>query len=134
MNPIVLDASLTVALLLGDEVEPDTTASIADIEVSDAFVPQLWHSEIRNALLIAERRGRISAVQANDRLRYLNTLPIRTDHQPDFDVAMELAREHRLTFYDAIYLELAIRRGARLATLDNALARAADDKGVLVTN
>ena len=128
LNTIVLDASLTVALLLDDEIEPNTTASLADMEESDAIVPQLWHSEIRNALLIAERRGRISPSQVTQRLLYLGTLPIRTDQEPDFDAAMELARDHRLTFYDALYLELAIRRNAQLATLDKALARAAENE------
>ena len=130
MNPIVLDASFIVALLIGDEVEPNITASLADIEEADAIVPQLWHSEIRNALLIAERRARISPDQITQRLLYLSTLPIRTDHEPDFDVAMTLARDHNLTFYDALYLELAVRRNAQLATLDVSLARAATAEGL----
>ena len=93
-------------------------------------MPQLWHSEIRNALLIAERRGRILRDQTVNRLSYLSTLTIRTDQEPDFDVAMNLARTHNLTFYDALYLELAIRRDAQLATLDSALARAAANEGL----
>ena len=130
LNAIVLDASLTVALLLDDELEPNATASLADIEETDAIVPQLWHSEIRNALLIAERRGRISSNQVTQRLLYLSTLPIRTDQDPDFDAAIALARTHNLTFYDALYLELAKRRNAQLATLDTALARAAEHEGL----
>ena len=130
MSAIVLDASLIVALLLEDEVGPDTTASLVEIEDSDAIVPQLWHSEIRNALLIAERRGRILRDQTANRLSYLSTLTIRTDQDPDFDAAMNLARTHNLTFYDALYLELAIRRDAQLATLDSALARAAANEGL----
>ena len=125
-----MDASLIVALLIGDEVETNTSASLEDIEESDAIVPQLWHSEIRNALLTAERRSRISSSEVTQRLLYLSTLPIRTDHEPDFDVAMTLAREHNLTFYDALYLELAIRRNAQLATLDSALSRAATAEGL----
>ena len=130
LKAIVLDASLTVALLLEDELETNTTASLADIEESEAIVPQLWHSEIRNALLIAERRGRISSNQVTQRLLYLSTLPIRTDQDPDLDVAINLARKHNLTFYDALYLELAQRRNAKLATLDNALTRSAESEGV----
>ncbi|MXZ02503.1 MAG: type II toxin-antitoxin system VapC family toxin [Chloroflexi bacterium] len=130
MSSIVLDASLIVALLIGDEVEPDTTASLADIEESDAIVPQLWHSEIRNALLIAERRARITSNQISQRLLYLSTLPIHTDQEPNLDVAMTLARTHNLTFYNALYLELAIRRNAQLANLDVSLARAATAEGL----
>ena len=130
LKAIVLDASLTVALLLEDELETNTTASLADIEESEAIVPQLWHSEIRNALLIAERRGRISSNQVTQRLLYLSTLPIRTDQDPDLDVAINLARKHNLTFYDAFYLELAQRRNAQLATLDNALTRSAESEAV----
>lgn len=133
MNPIVLDASLTVALLLGEEVEQNSAASLENIEETDAIVPQLWHAEIRNALLIAERRGRISSNHVTQRLQYLDTLPIRTDQEPDFDAAITLARTHNLTFYDALYLELAKRRDAVLATLDNALAQAAFNEGLALT-
>ena len=57
-------------------------------------------------------------------------LPIRTDMEPDLDIAFALAERHGLSFYDAIYLELAKRYTAALATLDKALARAAADEGL----
>ena len=128
----MVDASVATAWLLEDEDEPDAIAPLGALAEQEVFVPQLWHAEIRNALLAAERRGRITPDQVADRLTHLNTLPIHTDQEPNFDAAMGLARDHRLTFYDAMYLELAIRRNARLATLDNALTRAATNEGISV--
>ena len=127
---MVLDASVAVAWLLDDEDEPVAIVPLGTLEEQEALVPQLWHLEIRNALLAAERRGRIDSDQMAVRLGDLKTLPIRTDQEPDLDAAMGLARDHRLTFYDAMYLELAIRRDAQLATLDAALARAAAEEGL----
>ena len=90
-----------------------------------ALVPQLWHLEVRNALVSAERRGRITARGLNDRLRALRRLPVTTDAAPDLDAVVALARSHRLSIYDAVYLELARRHRAALATLDAGLAHAA---------
>ena len=64
------------------------------------------------------------------RLDALNGLPIRTDEEPDFREALGLAKRHGLSFYDALYLELAERRRAELATLDRALGRVAAAEGV----
>ncbi len=94
------------------------------------LAPQLWHFEVRNSLLMAERRGRLSAGEVKGRLDALRSLPIRTDEEPDLQSALELARTHRLSFYDALYLELAKRESAELATLDGALGRAAIAEGV----
>ena len=63
--------------------------------------------------------------EVDERLRRLGELPIRTDMEPDFRVAFTLGRTHGLSMYDAVYLELAQRSGVPLATLDQALARAA---------
>ena len=130
---MVIDASVTAAWLLEDENEPEADRSFDALDYQEAFVPQLWHFETRNALLVAERRGRIQLDELPERLSFLNSLPIQTDYQPNFDAAMQLARTHRLTFYDALYLELAKRRNAQLATLDNSLATAAANEGVLMT-
>ena len=95
-----------------------------------AVVPHLWHMETRNTLLIAERRGRLSGGGIEERLDALKGLPIRTDERPDLQSAFDLARAHALSFYDAVYLELAKREGAGLATLDGALGQAAVAEGV----
>ena len=126
----VLDASFTTAWLLPDESNQRVNALMARFEIEGGLVTQHWHFEVRNALLMAERRGRIAAGTIGMRLSRLNRLSLNTDQSPNLEVALELARRHLLTFYDALYLELSLRRGAQLATLDNALGRAAAAEGV----
>ncbi len=130
MSVLILDASVAAAWLFSDETEPRADAALARLAEEGAFVPRLWHLEIRNVLLVAERRGRISAEHALELLDALSELPIRTDTTPDLAVAFALARAHGLSFYDAVYLELAQRRDGTLATLDAALARAATAAGL----
>lgn len=95
-----------------------------------ALVPQLWHLEVRNALLAAERRGRINVDEVEERLRFLLELPVKTDTEPNLKAVFALARARHLSLYDALYLELAIRCECALATLDAALARAAVAEGI----
>ena len=130
MNAFVLDASVAITWLLDDEENPAADAARLRIVDGGAFVPQVWHLEVRNALLVAERRGRLTVASAVERLRSLRELPIYTDAEPDFEAAFELARGHRLAIYDAVYLELARRRNEALATLDAALVRAAAAEGL----
>ena len=121
---------MTTSWLLDDEVDPGA-AIVADLVRQDtAFVPQLWHLEVRNALLVALRRGRIDNNQFHLRIRSLSELLVSTDSEPDFSSALDLAVSHNLSFYDAIYLELAHRRQAGLATLDDRLRRAASAEGL----
>ena len=129
---MVIDASVTAAWLFDDEDDPYPQIPLSALNEQRALVPQLWHFETRNALLTAERRGRIRPDQLPQRMSFLNTIPVSTDYEPNFDAAMQLARTHRLTFYDALYLELAKRRNAQLATLDKSLASAASNEGVLM--
>ncbi len=92
-------------------------------------MPGLWHLEIGNVLLQAERRGRITTSQISTRLELIASLPITTDAETDnraFREILTLARTQSLTTYDAAYLELAIRMGIPLATQDKALVRAAN--------
>ena len=134
MSAFVLDASVAIAWLLDDEENPLADAARWRIVDGGAFVPQVWHLEVRNALLVAERRRRISEEGATERLRSLKELPIYTDTEPDLETTFELARRHHLAIYDAVYLELARRRNEALATLDSALVRAAATEGLpLVT-
>ncbi len=77
-------------------------------------------------MLVAERRDRLSADEVDQRLHALAALPVQTDDEPRLDVALALSRAHGLSIYDALYLELAQRHTVALATLDAALARAAE--------
>ena len=130
MSGLVVDASVVVAWLFDDEDEPRADRVLERLEGDGALAPQLWHLETRNSLLVAERRGRLSAGGVKERLDALKGLPIRTDEEPDLQSAFDLARAHGLSFYDALYLELAKRESAELATLDGALGRAAVAEGV----
>ena len=89
-----------------------------------AWPPWLWWAEIRNVFIVAERHGRMKATETTAALAELQALGIRLDHAPDSATTQRLARTHRLTMYDALYLELAIREGRPLATLDRRLAMA----------
>ncbi len=130
MSLLVVDDSVAIAWLFDDEDEPRANEALERLKEDGATVPQLWHLEVRNSLLTAERRGRISWGEVNVRLDALKGLPIQTDEEPDFREALGLARRHGLSFYDALYLELAKRRRAELATLDRVLGRVAASEGV----
>ena len=128
----VLDASVAACWLLDDEDDADANAAIERLGQEDALVPQLWHIEIRNCLLVARRRRRLSGDDLGERLRALAGLPVRTDADFDPDSSFALADRHGLSLYDALYLNLAQRRGIPLATLDKTLRGAAIAKGVVV--
>ncbi len=125
MNTLALDTSVAAAWVLDDENEPYAIAAFSSPMVDGRLVPQFWHVEVRNVLLTAERRNRLSSVRAGQQDAALGALPIDTDNDTDLDSTYELAKTHRLSIYDAVYLELARRRNVMLATLDNALRRAA---------
>ena len=134
MTNVVLDASVTASWLLEDEVDSEASGSLTLARRDGALVPQLWHYEVRNALLIAQRRGRLREDEVIERLESLGHLPILTDQEPDLRAAMELANGHGLSFYDSMYLELALRRQLPLATFDRRLARAARAEGLDVVD
>jgi predicted nucleic acid-binding protein len=91
----------------------------------EAVVPAVWWFEVRNLLLTGERVGRMHPAGTAEFLADLERLSIRIDRAPVSDAVLALARGHRLTIYDAAYLELARRIGVPLATLDQQLAHAA---------
>lgn len=95
------------------------------VRVDEAVVPSLWWFEVRNGLVIGERRGRLTERHPARFLRDISRLAVRVDRAPDETVVLTLARRHRLTVYDAAYLELALRESGTLATLDTALSNAA---------
>ena len=131
MPRFVLDASVATAWLLDDEDEALSNTALARLETEEALVPQLWHVEVRSALLGAERRGRIRSDEVDERLRSLGDLPVRTDNDPHFGAVLALARTHGLSMYDAMYLELAQRLDAPLVTLDKALAHTSHAAGLM---
>lgn len=128
--PFVVDASVAATWLLPDEGHGVAEAAYSRLLTDDALVPSLWWFEMRNIFVSNERRGRIGNEQTARALALLGGLPIQLDYTPDSAVILALARKHRLTAYDSAYLELAIRETIPMATLDDALARAAVAEGV----
>ena len=132
MTPIVIDCSVLLAWTLADEDEDAATEAIRRTIETGAVVPQIWWYELRNALLMNERRGRIAPQQIANTLADIMALGIEVDSEHDETGIFALARRHSLTVYDAAYLEVAFRRSLPLATLDRRLAEAAAAEGVTV--
>lgn len=132
---LVVDASIALTWCFEDEVTVQTEAIATRVDTEGAIVPALWRLEVVNALLIAERRGRIVSSDMRQRLALLAKLPIMVDAETDehaWNDTLMLAAAAGLTAYDAAYLELAMRQGGELATLDRELARAARRLGLSV--
>ncbi|SUS07452.1 conserved hypothetical protein [Candidatus Defluviicoccus seviourii] len=133
MSGLVLDCSVAVSWCFEDEATPETDAILERVRDEGAIVPALWHLELGNVLIQAERRGRLAAADTTQRLELISALPISADDDsPDraLRVVLTLARAQGLTTYDAAYLELAMRKGLPLASKDKALLEAAERCGV----
>lgn len=128
--PFVLDASVTASWCFPDEHSAVADAAMDRVLDDEAIAPALWAIELRNILLVNERRKRIEPDDAEAFLRDLSRLPIRIRRDTDERALLDLARKHRLTAYDATYLDLAVRTGADVATLDRSLANAVRAEGL----
>ena len=129
----VVDCSVAMAWLFSDEATPKTAALLNRLATETALVPSWWFIEITNVLAMAESKGRITPTQSDAFVADLGKLGIeRDDEAPDraFTSLLALCRRHRLTSYDAIYLDLAVRRNLPLATLDEDLRKSAKKLGV----
>ena len=129
----VMDCSIAMAWLFHDEATPKTTALLNRLATETALVPQWWFIEITNVLAMAERKSRITSRESDAFIADLSKLGIERDNEaPDraFTHLLALCRTHRLTSYDAIYLDLAARRSLPLATLDEDLRKAAKKLGM----
>ncbi len=122
---VVLDSSIVGCWCFPDEASSVADAALLAVSADEAVVPAVWWFEVRNLLLTGERVGRMHPAGTAEFLADLERLSIRIDRAPVSDAVLALAREHRLTVYDAAYLELALRADVPLATLDQQLAAAA---------
>lgn len=130
----VLDASVSLAWCFEDTTDPVVDYAI-DVLVGggEAVVPALWRLELANVLVVAERRKRLTEADTVKFLDLLDGLPIYVVPDAGSTAAfITLARAHGLTAYDAVYLDVALRTGLPLATLDHRLADAARAAGVMV--
>jgi predicted nucleic acid-binding protein len=129
----VVDCSIAMAWLFHDEATSKTAVLLNRLATETALVPTWWFIEITNVLTMAERNGRITPTHSDAFIADLSKLGIeRDDEAADraFTHLLALCRTHRLTSYDAIYLDLAIRRSLPLATLDEDLRKTAKKLGV----
>ncbi len=132
---LVLDTSATLAWVYLDETSLPIREVFDWVNESGAWVPSLWRLEIANVLEMGVRRSRHDAGFRDATLSDLALLPIHLDpdtNEHAWGATVHLAVQHRLTVYDAAYLELALRRGLPLATLDQELRAAAESEKVKV--
>ena len=126
----VLDASVTAARGFADERSELENRALERLDWDSAVVPAMGWYEIPNVMVIGERRGRICAKAAAEFPDELEALPINIDGVRRTRPAWNLAKRHRLTIYDASYLEIVIRQTLPIATLDRALIAAAQAESV----
>ena len=123
--PFVLDASVVITWVMSDEHHPMADLAFQKIQTDSAVVPAIWWYEVRNTLIVNERRGRISS---NDSARFLSDLlgfDIEVRPPENSHGTIDLARKYNLSIYDAAYLALASEQNLPIATLDEALRVAA---------
>ena len=130
---MVVDSSVALTWCFEDEQTAASLALLEQIVENGAVAPSLWPLEVLNALIMAERRKRVDAAQRQRLTGFLRDLPIVLDDETAaqaWSATVQMAERHRLTVYDAAYLELAQRRGLPLASLDQELRAAAEVAGV----
>jgi predicted nucleic acid-binding protein len=130
---LVIDASITLAWVYSDENTRAIEGVLRLVTEKGAWVPALWRLEVANILETGVRRGRTTAAERDAILSDLALLPITVDPETDkhaWGPTLRLSIRHRLTSYDAAYLELAQRRRLPLATLDRELQIAARGEDV----
>jgi len=133
LSGIVVDASVALAWCFPDEASEYADTVLVALEGRPVLVPAVWALEVTNALVVAERRKRVSQPEVR---RFVELLDGLTINEVSLAVAanvsniLPLAREYGLSAYDASYLGVAIRHGAPLATLDSGLEKAGRSAGV----
>ena len=130
---LVLDSSVTLAWIYADETTEAIRGVFEHLAEHGAWVPSLWRLEVGNVLQMGVRRGRHNGEFRDATVEDLASLPISVDDETGdhaWGQTLRLAERHLLTLYDAAYLELALRRGLPLASLDLELRAAATVEGV----
>lgn len=133
MTRFVLDCSMTMAWCFRDEGGARPQSVFSSFETAAAIVPGIWPLEVANVLVVCERRNRLTAADVATFINMLKKYPIDVDEgamRNAFGDILSLARAHRLTAYDAAYLELALRTGCPLASLDADLNASAAALGI----
>jgi predicted nucleic acid-binding protein len=129
----VLDCSVAIAWLFPDDATRACGAILERLETERALVPGFWFLEVTNVLAVSERTRRLNRVKTSEFLNLLRRFDLVVDDEVElraFDHLLPLCRAHKLTGYDAAYLDLAMRRSLPMATLDVDLRKAAKSVGV----
>lgn len=127
-DDFVVDNSVVMAWCFKDETSQYADRILGRLELSTGFVPSIWPLEVCNVLLVAERRKRIGEAGSTRFITLLSELPIIVEQEQPERMIKEifaLARKHKLSSYDASYLDLAMRKGLPIATQDKNLLAAA---------
>ena len=130
---LVLDCSVALCWFFRDEADPYADGVATKLTSTEAVVPSLWPLEVANAVLMGERRKRSTQDDAQRWITVLETLRITLDGETAaraWNDTLRLSRAQILSAYDAAYLELALRHGLPLATLDAGPKAAAQAVGV----
>lgn len=129
----MLDSSITMSWYFADDAHSYAKAILEHMDESEAFVPTIWPVEVCNVLLVGEKRGRQTAADAARFRAVLSAFSIKVvdlNQWENLEELIDIARRCNLSAYDASYLELAMREGLPLATLDQRLQTAAGELGV----
>ena len=129
----VVDTSVVMSWCFKDESNHYADSVLDRLSESTAFVPSIWPLEVMNVLLVAERTKRLSQADSVRFITLLSQLPIIVEHErPERIVKdlLNLARANNLSSYDASYLDLSMRKGLPIATLDARLMKAAKKSDV----
>ena len=135
MSGVVVDASVALAWCFPDEASEYADGVLVALKGQAIVVPAVWGLEIANAMLAGERRKRLKQPEILRFVALLEGLSIVQDGQrvcESVSNVLSLARDHGLSAYDAAYLDLSIRHGVPLATLDAKLRKAAQRAGVKI--
>jgi predicted nucleic acid-binding protein len=134
---LVVDASAALPWFFADEKSEESDRVLAEIYRDGAIVPVLWPIEVGNALTMGLRRKRLSEADWLKSLSTIARLPISVEpleHPKALSNLPSLAHKHGITFYDALYLELAMRLVLPLASFDADLLKAARAENVRIWN
>lgn len=131
----VMDCSVTMAIVLPDEKNKTFVSYVDPGRENTMLVPTIWHYEIANVLSTATRAKRITESELLEIKSILGGFPITTDDLSTnncMNSTLNISREHKLSIYDAAYLELAMREGLPLATFDKQLIKIAKLVGLKI--
>jgi predicted nucleic acid-binding protein len=134
VKAFVVDASMAIAWVHPAQATPGSDAWLDHVaDGAELVVPALWPLEVANALLVLQRRRRLTASERTTALRALGAIPLTVDHEAStsaFSTLYDIAVAETLSVYDAAYLDVALRRQLPLACKDGPLRSTAARKGV----